>query len=119
MEKEQTIHEAGDQAGAENVVPQIIVGQKLKIGEKVYSFVGVVDEEGPEKGKPVVKVEGEELHKVLEPAELDRGIFIHEADELLRDIGEEIPLLMKDYWEAECVNNPENNPEKVDPPAWQ
>lgn len=88
------------------------VGDKFTIGDETFSFVGVVeDEANPDHGKPVGQLEGEELHRTFTPESLERGVFSYESAELIRDINEEMPKLMQEYWDAECVGNAENNPE--------
>lgn len=87
-------------------------GRKIRINGQDFSFAGVVEDKNSKyDGQPVGQLE--ELYRALNVKELGKGIFSYEAEELMRDVDEEISEQMKNYWETECVDNPENNPNKM------
>lgn len=103
--------ESGSESGDSSIAP----GQKFKVGGEVYEYTGIVeDEASADIGKPIGKpAEGEELYKVFDPEDMERGVFAYEAEELVKDIDENLPILFKEQWESECLNNSENNPDNI------
>ncbi|OGF37713.1 hypothetical protein A2482_00405 [Candidatus Falkowbacteria bacterium RIFOXYC2_FULL_48_21] len=100
-------------AGEQVKKKTVEIGDKFIVDGKTYEFAGLND-----KREPVGKIEGEDLHKVVTKEQIERGLFLYQAEELLRDIQVELPKVAQDHWESECVNNSDNNPEKVEAPKW-
>lgn len=108
-----------DQAEASRAA--VKVGQKFKVGDVIYKYAGVVeDEASADNGKPVGESVGEKgLYETFSPEQLEMGILTEFADSV-REGGErdkDIKNRLAKFWEKNCVGNEKNNPENVSCPV--
>ena len=96
----------------------VLPGQKFILDGKTYTYAGTVDDPSnlKEHGKPAGQLEGEDLFRVFDQEELEKGVRDYKTDQLIESMDGEMQELMKNYWQAECVNNKENNPDNVAAP---
>ncbi len=68
-------------------------------------------------GKPVCESADEQgLYEIFSAEEIERGIYVYEAEALLNSITSEVRDNLESYWETECDNNLVNNPEAIKMP---
>ena len=73
-------------------------GKKIRVKDGDLSFAGVVEDDKSQYNlMPVGKLADEELYRALSPDDLDRGIFLYEAEELEKNINEQIPQSIMEY----------------------
>lgn len=107
--------------GRDKNIVSLEVGRNFTVGDVTFTFAGVVeDEKSPQHSLPLAhNANGEQIYRVFDskPEEWEKGMYVYDAEELLKSIEKKKERLMK-CWEASCVNNTVNNPDNVDAPKW-
>jgi len=93
-------------------------GRKIRIGNKDFVFTGIIEDKNSEhNGSPIVKSSNEDLYSIFSKKEIDSGIFSHDSSKVIEDIEIAILNLTEKFWEHKCVQNKENNPDKIVSPV--
>ncbi len=98
----------------------IALNRHFRVQNEDFQFAGIVQQPGhPKNGKLVGRPDnGEELYRIFDPEQANRGMFVYDTDKLLEDINVSIKNIMMVSWQSTCENNDVNNPEKIPAPAW-
>lgn len=99
---------------------EVMIGRRFRVNDEDFAFAGIAEEAGSvHNGKLVGRLVHEDaLHKVFEPEQVDRGVFVYDTDSLLKDINNNIKSAMRARWETTCKTDSPNNPTNIAPPTW-
>lgn len=101
--------------GTGDATQTVKIGKEIRVAEGDFVFSGIIDDENNEDHKKAVgkPADGEELYRVFETDELERGIFSHEFETMMEEIDVRVPKFLRYYWQASCEDNEINNPDKI------